>query len=114
LKAAQDYGTNLANTTYNDAVTRYSNASNAGQQAAGTMGAYNQNYANAGSQLYGNQGDIQANSILGRSNNWNQSLANILGQAVGGALSSSTPSMGIPAGYQITTDKDGNPILVRA
>lgn len=64
LKAAQDYGQGLADQTYNDYMQNLSAQSGQGLGAAGTA-----------ANLYGQRGDIRANSKLGRSNLLNKALA---------------------------------------
>jgi len=95
LKATQSFGQGLADQTYNDAYNRYNqdqgnlyNRLNtqaaAGQNAAGNLGASGAQYANQASDLYQNQGNIQAGGIQAGQNVMNQSLASILGGNVGG------------------------------
>jgi hypothetical protein len=86
LKAAQQYGQDLANQTYNDAVQRIMQASQSGQQAAGTLGAFGADYAGRAGGLEVSKGDIAANARMRRSNVANQSLANILGANVGDSI----------------------------
>jgi len=69
LKASQALGQGLADQTYNDYVSRLAQQSGQGLGAAGGM-----------ANLYGQAGDIRANSTLGRSNLLNRSLANVFGQ----------------------------------
>ena len=95
LKAGQEYGQGLADQTYNDAVQRLSSASAAGQNAASAMGG-----------LYQDTGNITANSILGRNNTVNQSLANLLGSSVGNASVGGQNSQYYISGY----DAQGQPI----
>lgn len=65
LKEGAAFNQGLANNYYNDAY----------QRQAAKVGAQN--------AIYGNQGDINANATMGRSNNLSQSLANSLGAQVG-------------------------------
>jgi hypothetical protein len=65
LKAASQYNQDFANNYYNQAYSRQ----------AQKVGAQN--------DIYGNRGNILGNATLGRSNNINQSLANIVGGNVG-------------------------------
>lgn len=69
LKASQEYGQGLADQTYNDYLSSLSQQSGQGLNAAGGV-----------ANLYGQAGDIRANSTLGRSNLLNRSLANVFGQ----------------------------------
>lgn len=69
LQETQNLGQGLADQTYNDYVRNLMQQSGQGMQAAG-----------GAADLYGQQGDIQANAILGRSNLMNRSLANVFGQ----------------------------------
>lgn len=75
LKAAQDYGTGLADQTYNDAYNRWlqgnsqlANAAGTGLQATG-----------AATQVYDNQGNINANNTLEKSNILSRTLSSVLG-----------------------------------
>lgn len=94
LKEAEQFGQGLADQTFNDYAGQLSQQSAAGQNAAGAMGGLNDN-----------TGNISANSIIGKNNTLNQSLANILGSNVGGF------SGGQLSGYKVIgKDANGNPI----
>jgi hypothetical protein len=68
LKAAQEYGQGLADSTYNDAYTRYL------QQQGQNFGG-----AQALSNVYDNQGNIRANASVNNSNVLNRSLSGLFG-----------------------------------
>lgn len=75
LKDAQDFGQDLANNYVDDYYNRWANTNsqragvaNTGLQAAGGLG-----------NIYGNIGDIKANSSVARSNILTSGLSNILG-----------------------------------
>jgi uncharacterized protein YukE len=72
LKAAQDYGQNLAAEEYDNAYRRWyqenANLANAGQNAAGNV-----------APIYDKMGDIEANAMTGKSNLVNRTLSQLLG-----------------------------------
>ncbi len=78
LKAAQEYGQDLANQTYNDAYTRYGIDQNrlydmlSGQQNIGLNAAYGQ------ADLHNIAGDIRGNALTNRSNILTATLADLL------------------------------------
>lgn len=78
IKAGQDYGTGLANTTYRDAFAR-DQAKKAQQYAmfAGQSGA-GQSAANSAGNIFDNIGNARANAGISSSNIMNQSLATLL------------------------------------
>lgn len=89
LKAAQDYGQNLAAEEYDNAYRRWyqenANLASSGQNAAGKV-----------APIYDKMGDIEANAMTGKSNLVNRTLQQLLGGA--GTLK------------QIGTTPDGLPI----
>lgn len=74
LKAAQDYGQNLAAEEYDNAYRRWyqenANLANAGQNAAGNT-----------APIYDRMGDIEANAMTAKSNLVNRTLSQLLGGA---------------------------------
>lgn len=74
LKAAQEYGQNLAAEEYDNAYRRWyqenANLANAGQSAAGNI-----------APIYGTMGDIKANATTAKSNLVNRTLSQLLGGA---------------------------------
>ena len=72
LKAAQEYGQNLAAEEYDNAYRRWyqenANLANAGQAAAGNI-----------APIYGTMGDIKANATTAKSNLVNRTLSQLLG-----------------------------------
>lgn len=79
LKAAQQYGQNLASTSYNNIVSQNQAAANSGQSGALGLGSLGAGNAAANSQLLADQGNIGANQINNSNNAINQSLSNLLG-----------------------------------
>lgn len=75
LKAAQDYGTGLADQTYNDAYNRWLQGN---QQLAGAAGTGLQ-ATGAATQVYDNEGNIRANNTLEKSNILSRTLSSVLG-----------------------------------
>lgn len=75
LKAAQDYGTGLADQTYNDAYNRWLQGNS---QLAGAAGTGLQ-ATGAATQVYDNQGNINANNTLAKSNILSRTLSSVLG-----------------------------------
>ena len=75
LKAAQDYGTGLADQTYNDAYNRWLQGNS---QLAGAAGTGLQ-ATGAATQVYDNQGNINANNTLEKSNILSRTLSSVLG-----------------------------------
>jgi hypothetical protein len=78
LKAAQELGQGMASQQYNDAYNQWlqrnsqlAGVGSSGQQAAGTL-----------ADIYGNQGNIQANKTLSQSNTIADTMANVLGRRV--------------------------------
>lgn len=72
LKAAQDYGQNLAAEEYDNAYRRWyqenANLASSGQNAAGNV-----------APIYDKMGDIEANAMTGKSNLVNRTLSQLLG-----------------------------------
>lgn len=90
LKEAEDYGTNLANTYTNDYYNRWSGQNN---QLASVAGA-GQNAANSLTNVYDNQGNINANATVAKNNILSNTLASVLrgsGRAILGYRSDGTP-----------------------
>ena len=79
LKAAQEYGQGMADQTYNDAYMRWLQQNQNQYNQLSGLSTAGQNAATGMADLYGQQGDIAANSIMGRTNVLNQAMANVLG-----------------------------------
>lgn len=79
LKAAQEYGQGLADQTYNDAYRRW--IENQGLNYDMLAGQSNQglNAANMATGIYDNQGNINANATLQKSNIFNDTLSRLMG-----------------------------------
>lgn len=94
LKAAQDYGQGLAATTFDAANSRFNNNRN-----------FNYGVAQDQAGIYGNQGNIAANSGINNSNLLSSALSGILGG--NGINNTGQPIAKTPIGYDPRT---GQPI----
>lgn len=104
LKGAADYTTGLANNTWND---RYNQWLQQNSQIAGQAGA-GQSAANSAAQIYDNQGNIQANAELGKSNIFNNTLSNVLNGS--GAIGNVSNKGSVGSRRVVGTRSDGTPI----
>jgi hypothetical protein len=98
LKAANEYGGNMASQEYGNAYNRYQTdtgtlysrlggLANTGMGATNTAVGLGQNYANSAGGIYGQLGNAQAAGAINQSNIYSQLGAN-LGSAFGGGQSS--------------------------
>lgn len=78
LKSAEDYGTGLADSTYNDALTQYLQQQQQQYGMLAGQGGQGQSSAKAAGDIYGNTGSAQANAGISSASILNQSLSSLL------------------------------------
>lgn len=89
MKAAQDYGQNMASTEFGNYYNRLAGLAQGGQQAAGSMAQAGGQYANNASNTFGNLSNAQT-SILGQQANARASGYAGQANAINGGLNSLT------------------------